>query len=38
MAEISMNEFVLLVCRVDRSIVYIGQIVELMPSMKIYIP
>lgn len=38
MAEISMNQFVLLVCKVDKSIVFIGQIIELMPSIKIYIP
>ena len=38
MSEISMNQYVLLVCKIDRSMVYIGQIIELMPSIKIYIP
>ena len=38
MSEISMNQYVLLVCKIDRSMVFIGQIIELMPSIKIYIP
>jgi hypothetical protein len=33
-----MNEFVALVSKLDRTIVYIGQIVELAPNIKIYVP
>ena len=38
MLEISINEIVALVSALDRRVVYVGQVVELTPSIKVYIP
>lgn len=38
MQEISINEMVALVSALDRRVVYIGQVMEITPNIKIYIP
>ena len=38
MQEISVSDIVALVSKIDTSIIYLGQILELSPAIKVYVP
>jgi hypothetical protein len=38
MQEITLNDIVALVSKIDRNIVYLGQVLELSPAIKVYVP